>query len=145
MRLLPDINILIYAFDENSESHAPAKAWLESALNGEYQIVTSSAILASVVRVTTGTAMKAPLDLVLAYVNALREAPAILVLEPGPRFWEIFEKVLRQSGMIGSLVSDVSMAALATEHDCTLVTYDRDFDRIPGLKLARPGQVTLSP
>ena len=33
--ILPDVNLLIYAYDENSKFHAAAAAWLESVLSDE--------------------------------------------------------------------------------------------------------------
>ncbi len=32
--MLPDVNVLIYAFRSDSERHADYKAWLESVING---------------------------------------------------------------------------------------------------------------
>jgi len=47
---------------------------------------------------------------------------------PTPRHVE----VLADSGTGGSLVSDAHVAALAREHDATVVSYDTDFARFRG-------------
>ena len=42
------------------------------------------------------------------------------------------------AGAAGNLLADAAHAALAMEHDCTLVTKDRDLDRFPGLRHRHP-------
>jgi predicted nucleic acid-binding protein len=68
----------------------------------------------------------------------LREQPNRVQLEPGPRHWEIFERLCRESGAKGNLVADAYLAALAIESGCEWVTTDRDYSRFKGLRWRHP-------
>lgn len=70
--------------------------------------------------------------------NWLLEQPNAIVVEPGRRHWQIFERLCRETDTTGSRVTDAWFAALAIEHGCEWVTLDRDFARFPGLKWSMP-------
>jgi predicted nucleic acid-binding protein len=53
--------------------------------------------------------------------------------------WDVFERLLIQTGVSGSDVSDVYLAAFAVQNDATFVTFDRGFARFPGLRWMEPG------
>jgi hypothetical protein len=60
------------------------------------------------------------------------------VLEPGERHWEILRRLVDEGQVMGPLVTDAALAALAIEHGATLHTTDRDFSRFSGLKWKNP-------
>jgi len=74
----------------------------------------------------------------LVDVNVLRLHPDARLLQPGPRYWEIFEQLCIATGARGNLITDAAIAALAIEHDCELITTDRDFRRFPGVRSRHP-------
>ena len=47
--------------------------------------------------------------------------------------------MLAETGSAGNLVNDAHVAALALQYDATVVTYDNDFGRFPGVRWERPG------
>jgi predicted nucleic acid-binding protein len=49
------------------------------------------------------------------------------------------------TGLIGDIDIDTIVAATAIEHDLTLVTVDRDFLRVPGLRLLLLDRRTFEP
>ena len=49
--ILPDVNVLIYAFRADSKDHTRYKDWLEDAVNGPSAYGMSPQVLASVVRI----------------------------------------------------------------------------------------------
>ena len=51
--ILPDVNVLIYAFRADSDNHRQYKQWLESVVNGPATYAIAPQVLANVVRVTT--------------------------------------------------------------------------------------------
>jgi len=65
-------------------------------------------------------------------------APNTRLIEPGRRYWTIFQELLRKAQVTGKLVSDAHLAALAIEHDATFYTGDRDFRRFTGLRVINP-------
>ena len=79
-----------------------------------------------------------PLDVALAFADAIRTRPNAVPIEPGPRHWEIFSNLCVAAGACGNLVADANLAALAIETGCEWITTDRDFARFPGLTWRHP-------
>ena len=80
----------------------------------------------------------APIEAALAFANALRRQPNAVLLNTGPRHWEIFERLCVDAGAKGNLVADAYLAALAIETGSEWVTTDRDFSRFDGLRWRHP-------
>ena len=59
-------------------------------------------------------------------------------LSPGPRHWDIFERLCRAADATGNLVPDAYLAALAVEHGAELISADRDFARFAGVRWRHP-------
>ena len=136
-----DVNVLVYAVRPSSPYHEVAKAWLEGALVAEEPFGLWDTTLVSTYRVLTNpkvwTLPETP-ESALEYLNGIRSAPAFIRLEPGPRYWTIFDNVCRQVNVQGALTSDAMLAALALEHRCRITTFDKDFDKFKGLQVFRP-------
>ena len=49
--------------------------------------------------------------------------------------------MLRATGRGGNLVNDAHLAALALQYDATVISYDNDFGRFPGVRWERPPPV----
>jgi toxin-antitoxin system PIN domain toxin len=138
--VLPDVNVLIYAFRGEAPRHALYKEWLSSVVNGDESYGYADLVLSSFVRIVTNPrAMAEPdsLDDALAFVGAIRDQPQAVRVTPGERHWEIFTALCRVSGAKGNLVADAYLAALAIESGSDWITTDGDFSRFPGLRLRR--------
>ena len=75
----------------------------------------------------------------LAFAAQLREQPNAVLVAPGARHWDIFQRLCIASAVRGNLVPDAYLAALAIESGCEWVTADRDFARFDGLRIRAPG------
>jgi len=98
-------------------------------------------VLSGFVRVVTHPRVFDPPDTVaaaLAFANAVRAQPTAVLVAPGERHWEIFERLCVGAGAKGNLVPDAYLAALAIESGSEFVTTDRDFSRFPGLRWRHP-------
>lgn len=73
---------------------------------------------------------------ILAFLRL--STPASVVVEPTTRHLHVLAGLLAGVGTGGNLVSDAHLAALAVEHDATVITYDNDFGRFPGLPWEPP-------
>ena len=138
---LADVNVLIYAFRSDAPQHHSARTWLHSLIASGAAFGVSPLALSAVVRIVTGPrAYKTPNTLAeaFAYCNNLLSQPNCRLLEPGDRHWSIFERLCIETGIRGKKISDLWYAALAIEHDCEFITYDRDFARFPGLRWRTP-------
>lgn len=65
-------------------------------------------------------------------------APAAVVPEPTARHAALLGGLLREAGTGANLVPDAHLATLAVEHTATIVSWDRDFERFPGVRVERP-------
>lgn len=139
--ILPDVNVLLYAYREEHREHERYRQWLQTALGGAEPVGLPMHVLAGFVRVVTHPGIydpPTPLADALDYVRAVREAPAAISLEPSDRCPRLFDDVCRRSGVKGSQVSDAYLAAVAIASGSVLVTADRGFARFPGLRWRHP-------
>jgi toxin-antitoxin system PIN domain toxin len=139
--ILPDVNVLIYAFRTDSEDHDKYKEWLESVINGSAAYGIAPQVLASVVRICTHPrifARPSSQSDAFEFSRVLLEQPNTTVTTPGDRHWPIFEDLCRTSKATGNLVQDAWFAALAIESGCEWITEDRDYARFSGLAWRTP-------
>lgn len=139
--LAPDVNVLVYAHRAELPEHVVCRRWLEDLVNADAAFGLADVVLSGFLRVVTNPRIfsrPSPLAEALSEAAALRAQPNRVPLEPGPRHWEIFERLCRASGVKGNLVADAYLAALAIESGCEWVTTDRDYSRFAGLRWRHP-------
>jgi toxin-antitoxin system PIN domain toxin len=139
--ILPDVNVLIYAFRRDSARHAEYRAWLQAVVAGPNAYGVSPQVLAGVVRICTHPKIyrqTSPLAEALAYCRALLEPAHSTLIQPGDRHWSIFTDLCESSDVSGNLVQDAWFAALAIEHGCQWISTDADYRRFRGLQWHRP-------
>jgi toxin-antitoxin system PIN domain toxin len=133
--------VLVYAHRSDVPQHAAFKEWLEGVVNGESAYGLSELVLSSFIRVVTHPRIfptPTPLLDALAQAAALRETSNSVPVAPGPRHWDIFDRLCRDANVKGSLVADAYLAALAIESGSEWITTDRDYSRFPGLHFRHP-------
>jgi uncharacterized protein len=138
---LADVNVLIYAFRQDSSHHTACKAWLEGTIAGNARFAVSPLVLSGVIRITTNPkAYREPstLEEAFGFCSDLLSQPHCQIVRSGDRHWQIFTELCLETGIRGSDISDAWFAALAIEHGCTLITYDRGFARFSGLDWKLP-------
>jgi uncharacterized protein len=139
--ILMDVNVLVYAHREDVADHTRWKQWLEGVLRSEESFGLSDLVLSGFVRVVTHPRVftqPTPVDVALEFCNVLRGAPNAVLLQPGPRHWDIFQRLCHEGKAKGNLVSDACHAALAIETGSEWQTTDRDYARFPGLRWRNP-------
>lgn len=140
-----DANVLLYAVDEDAARHDASRTWLDDALGQQEAVGFSWVVLLAFLRLSTKVGLFPspwPVADATAIVRSwLDQAPA-LVLEPTPRHLDVLAGLLAEAGAGGNLTSDAHLAALAIEHDATIVTWDADFARFAGLRWQRPDRAT---
>ncbi|RBP04577.1 hypothetical protein DFR50_13954 [Roseiarcus fermentans] len=139
--ILPDVNVLVYAFRRDSPRHGVSKAWLEKAVGGDAQFGVSPLALSAVARITTNRRVfrePSAIEEAFAFCDSLTNLPNCEIVAPGPRHWAIFRRLCVESGARLPLVADAWYAALAIERGCVWITFDRDFARFPGLDWRAP-------
>jgi toxin-antitoxin system PIN domain toxin len=139
--VLPDVNVLIYAFRRDVPQHVVCRQWLAAAVSSDTRFGVSPMVLSSVIRVTTNPrAFRTPSAIAEAFgfCEDLLGQPHCQIVEPGERHWDIFRRLCIDTATRGSRVTDAWFAALAIEWGCEWITLDRDYARFPGLKWQVP-------
>ncbi len=138
---LPDVNVLLYAVDESSPRHEPARDWLERALSGTETVAFAWVVLLGFVRLSTRSiVVEHPLSAgeALDYVDEWLDQPCATVVQPSDRHRAVLRELLEPLGTGGNLTTDAHLAAVAIEHGAELCSSDADFSRFPGLRWVDP-------
>jgi hypothetical protein len=139
--LIPDANVMLHAVNRRARDHAHAREWLLAALRGREPVGLAWNVLLAFVRISTNpSAFSPPIssEQAIAMVERWLSAPVAIVVEPTRRHPGLLGGLLGQTGTASNLVSDAHLAALALEHDATVVSFDRDFGQFEGLRWRLP-------
>jgi toxin-antitoxin system PIN domain toxin len=139
--IVPDLNLLVYAYNRSSPHHERARQWWISTLSGRESVGMAWVVALGFVRLWTSPRIfDAPMsvNLATAHVESWLNRPTVKLLNPGPGHAALAFGFLRAEGKGGNLTTDAHLAALAVEARGTLHTVDTDFLRFPGLKWVNP-------
>ena len=139
--ILPDVNVLVYAFRSDMPQHAICRPWLSAVVSGDARFAMSPAVLTTLVRITTNPRVyrsPSPISEALAFCDNLLDQPHCQTVQPGEQHWAIFRHLCVETDARGSIVADAWLAALAIESGCEWITFDRDYARFPGLRWSVP-------
>ena len=138
--IIPDINLIVYAYNEDAPFHAPAKAWWERRLSGTEPVGLAWAVILGFVRLMSNRRVLArpmPASEAVGHCRSWILQPNARIVLPGPTHLDIFTGLL--AGPMGpNLVTDAHLAALAIEHQAELHSNDGDFARFSGLTWRNP-------
>jgi toxin-antitoxin system PIN domain toxin len=141
--ILPDVNLLVYAFNRSAPLHKKAASWWEDQINGGQAIGVPWPVFAAFVRLMTGR-------LILEDPYTPREVfeiaaewwarPNVRLLEPTAETYRRFRALMEAYELSGSATSDALIASFALEHRARLATNDTDFLRFRELRVVNPLQ-----
>jgi hypothetical protein len=139
--LIPDVNILVYAYNADSPQYARAREWWETTLQQPRVVGLPWSTSVGFIRIATQRGISARPMTVQEAVETVRawlDHPRVRIVTPGERHAEILFDLLLEVGVAGNLTSDAHLAALAIEYQAELVSTDTDFARFPGLRWFNP-------
>jgi len=139
--IIPDINLLVYAYNSDAPDHRKARAWWESALSSVQPVALPWVVLLGFLRIMTSRRiLEAPLSMEQAvrHIRSWLEQPQTRIIQPGPQHLDLVEDLARRARITGELTTDLHLAALAIEHQAELHSNDDDFRRFPGLRWSNP-------
>lgn len=139
--LIPDVNLLVYAYNSDSPDHQKARAWWESSMSGLTPVGLPWLVLLGYLRIMTSRRILArPLQSVeaLEQIRSWLGQPPSRIIEPGPRHLDLLESLSTAARVTGELTTDLHLAALAIEHQAELHSNDSDFRRFSGLRWVNP-------
>lgn len=136
----PDVNLLVYAYDDTSSFHKPASLWLEEVLSTE-QVFFSWHTICGFLRIVTNSKIyKNPVTIVqaIAIVDTWLERENTHLVSLEKRNWPLFSSILVEGQANGNLVMDAHLAALAASCGAAVASTDRDFSRFTGISYVNP-------
>src|SRR5438045_9379333 len=89
--ILPDVNVLVYAFRRDVPQHPVCRTWLNDVIVGDARFGISRAALAAVIRIITNARIhRSPASIpdAFAYCENLLQQPHCVVVEPDEIHWE---------------------------------------------------------
>ena len=139
--IIPDVNLLVYAYDEPSPHHKKAKAWWENVLTGEERVGLLHVVIFGFTRIVTNRRISAnalSASEAAGCVRSWLRQPQVQLLYPSEEHLEQVLSSLETLGTAGNLVSDAQIAAFAIAHNAVLHTADSDFAGFHNLKWFNP-------
>ncbi len=139
--ILIDVNLLIYAVNEDAPLHRKAKAWVENAMSGAETVGLAWNVILAFLRLTTRPGVfRNPLEVETAFevVADWLNQPAVTPVEPTAQHHRTLRDLTLPLGTGGNLTSDAHLAALAIEHGAQLCSTENDFARFPRLRWHNP-------
>lgn len=139
--ILPDLNLLVYAYNSDAPAHRRAKAWWESCLSETRPVGLSWVVILGYLRLMTSRRVLVdpftPQE-AIGHIQSWLERTHVQILQPGPRHLDLLDSLMQEAQASGDLTTDVHLAALAIEHQAELHSNDGDFSRFPGLRWTNP-------
>jgi len=139
--IVPDVNLLVHAYNQDSPQHPKARAWFERLMSGTDHVGLAWAAILGFIRITTNRHVSTnPMPVILAcdHVRSWLAQPHVSLIHPGDRHAEILFGFFATLGSAGNLTTDAHLAALTVEHQSELCSTDSDFARFPGLRWTNP-------
>lgn len=139
--IIPDVNLLVCAYNSNAPHHQQAKTWWEQSVRGRQPVAIPWVVALGFVRIMTSrSVLPQPMDVetALGHVSSWLDQPTVLFLQPGPRHLGLLTSFGEAGVLTAALMTDAHIAALAIENQATVHSNDSDFSRFPGLHWINP-------
>jgi uncharacterized protein len=139
--IVPDANLLLYAYDGSSDRHSSAGRWLRQILSGADTVGLSWLSIGAFLRIATNSRLgrsQLPMTSAIEIVDEWLAMRAVRLIVPGEGHWAILKEILVAGRVQGPVTTDAQLAALTMEHGAILHTADHDFARFPGLRWVNP-------
>lgn len=138
--IVPDVNVLIYAFHSSSPGHAAARSWLEGALAQRETVAILDVVATGFLRIMTNRRLfSEPLEpnQAMAAIKAVLSAPNAVLLRAGESTWSIFEELVELHKLRAHDIPDAWVAAAVMSEEATLLSDDTGFSRFRELQWVR--------
>lgn len=139
--ILPDINLLLHAYDESSVLHPRAKEWCERVMTGPSPVILLPVVVFGFLRISTNPRVYIePLAVAEAslHVRSWLARRHVQLHDMLPEDAETALSLLEEAGTAGNLTTDAQIAAVAIRLDAEIHTTDLDFGRFPRVRSLNP-------
>jgi toxin-antitoxin system PIN domain toxin len=139
--IIPDVNLLVYAYDSSSPHHAGAAAWWKQCMTGKEEVGLATVVVLGFLRLCTHSRVfQNPLTVSEAagHVESWLARPQARVIEPSPLHLAEVLALLKITGTAGNLTTDAQIAAFTLQEKAVVHSNDTDFLRFPGIRWHNP-------
>lgn len=140
--IVPDANLLLYAYDRDSPFHDAARSWWQSCLSGQESVGLTHPTLFAFLRISTNAKVYAnPMTLAesAGHVRSWLARGVSQILEtPVDHTQQVIALLESAGATAGNLVTDAQIAALALAYRAIVHTADRDFLRFAEVRCRFP-------
>jgi uncharacterized protein len=140
---LLDVNVVLAAHRDDHPDFDLARPWLDRLLQDREPFAIPDLVAGSFLRIATNRrifSVPTPVPDAFAYLDALRKQPSHVVLTPGPTHLALLRRLCDEAEATGDLIPDAQLGAIALEHACELVSFDRDFARFASVRWITPSE-----
>jgi toxin-antitoxin system PIN domain toxin len=139
--ILPDANLLLYAYDQSSPFHPKAAAWFENIMSRPGPVILLPAVVFGFVRISTHPRIfTSPLSVAeaSAHVRSWLGRKQVRLHDMLLDDVNAALSLLESAGTAGNLTTDAQIAAVALRLDAEVHTADLDFGRFAGVRFINP-------
>ena len=139
--ILPDANLLLYAYDQSSPFHPKAATWCEDIMGSSSPVILLPTVVFAFVRISTHPRIFTdPLSVAeaSAHVRSWLGRKQVRLHDMLPEDLETALALLETAGTAGNLTTDAQIAAVALRLDAEVHTADLDFGRFAGVRFSNP-------
>lgn len=107
--IVPDVNLLIYAYDEGARLHRKARPWWEACLSAKEAVGPAWAVVLGFIRIMTSARIfvnPMPVRDAIRHAPSWLERPQVQILQPGARHADIVFRFLEDLGTAASLTAE---------------------------------------
>ena len=137
-----DVNVLLYASDESSRFHEPARELVDRLAAGPELLYLFWPVLMGYLRIATHPAIftrPLPVEEAVANVEGLLSVPHVRALGEQDDFWRAYASTTAGRVIRGNLVPDAHLVALMRQNEVPSIwTHDRDFRTFEGIRVRDP-------
>ena len=136
-----DANLLLYAYDSDSQQHAKARAWIEQTFSNGTPVGLPWQTVTAFLRIVTNPRLSGKRftpEEAIQIVDQWLTQPNVSLLPAGEQHWSLLRQMIKDGQTRGPMISDADLAALTIEYGGVLHTTDRDFARFPALRWTNP-------
>jgi hypothetical protein len=139
--IIPDVNLLVYAYNSDAPCHQQARGWWEACVRGFQPVAIPWVVAIGYLRLMTSAAvLQRPVEVAtaLGHLRCWLEQPSVRILQPGPRHLAILSGFCEAGVLSAAVMTNAHIAALAIENQAFVHSNDSDFSRFPGLRWINP-------
>ena len=139
--IIPDVNLILYAHNEEDPDHEEAVLWWDQLLSGTQAVGIPLVVVMAFLRLSTSTRLflrPLSVDQSIMRIESWFACPQVRMIEPSPEHLSEFLRMVRSIGVAGNLTTDAHIAALSLEYRAEIHSADADFGRFPGIRWRNP-------